>query len=483
MVATLAVATLMIETLSVATLTVATVAVTFGSGNVQADVGVQSDHCWLARIDEYGQTQPTLWRRVSVSTDRSARIDSACGRAIDVDALIGDRPIIAAFATAVRGKLWRPDVAAAWDERFESPPADVQSRYSLPIDRDEYPIDFLCVVDRQLHAWVGVDANLNRTIERAEIARVDVRDIDLNDVVENVSLGNPWRVAFGYNDRSHAAIASPPRLDSGGSTSTTGRIVATETSKTNPPWVRFYDGDPLAAFIDELEQLGLDETAIRDRLSGFDDGNKDDSTINRLLAAYVKLLLLDQAKVRKSNLDAIVHSADSVLSLCRVELDGLPPPRPLDRDPNAADATKRSPRRIKHVTNPRSDRIYAIAVSAAYRRARAIGYRHLPDVIAIRPIDDDTAHDRTFLRSIESLNGLTDVYDPRFGLLLVRYHRRIGDGATALTMLRRYGRGSPWYYKKRRDIYDDIGWEPARRLGYAWWFTDPARPETRPLVR
>ena len=108
-------------------------------------------------------------------------------------------------------------------------------------------------------------------------------------------------------------------------------------------------------------------------------------------------------------------------------------------------------------------------VDAIYRKGRALGYMELPDVLAHTPILDKAAHDAAFESNFQKLAGLVDVTEKRFVLLTIRRERRLQNSGRALELLERYINDQPpnyWYFKKRRDIYGELGWRMLRERAH-----------------
>jgi hypothetical protein len=88
----------------------------------------------------------------------------------------------------------------------------------------------------------------------------------------------------------------------------------------------------------------------------------------------------------------------------------------------------------------------------------------LPEVVAKHPIEDPAALDKAFEKNFAELSSWVDTTDPRWGLLRVRRDRRDQRFGAALKLLDRYAEKEPpnyWYLKKRRDIYEKLGWRQA----------------------
>lgn len=115
---------------------------------------------------------------------------------------------------------------------------------------------------------------------------------------------------------------------------------------------------------------------------------------------------------------------------------------------------------------PVSERLRETRAEILYRRGRAIGYRDLPDVVAIATDYDPKRNDRLFDATFAELDSLVDTTRADFYLLRVRSLRRDGRLLEALDLLlanSRLGQGS-LTDKKRRDLCRELGWESLWRL-------------------
>ena len=100
---------------------------------------------------------------------------------------------------------------------------------------------------------------------------------------------------------------------------------------------------------------------------------------------------------------------------------------------------------------------------ALYRRVRALAYRELPTVVAVRPIRNPQRLDQMIKQAFADLKQAAGRNRPEFVLIEVRIHRRNGDFGLALSMLESYGATilPKWYQKKRRDLLKELNWRPA----------------------
>lgn len=182
------------------------------------------------------------------------------------------------------------------------------------------------------------------------------------------------------------------------------------------------------------------EDAFREFIQQFPDD---------LDAWQVRLQWLDTVSHRKERLRQIVDAADEVLQ--RINEDELA--RNLGQPGSGRTAErKRAQERLKVLTD------------ALYRKGRALGYMELPDVVAEQPISDPEAHDKAFEETFAELQKWVDTTDAEYVLLHVRRERRKDRYGAALKLLNEQIQRTDdeyWYFKKRRDIYEKLGWEHA----------------------
>ena len=99
-----------------------------------------------------------------------------------------------------------------------------------------------------------------------------------------------------------------------------------------------------------------------------------------------------------------------------------------------------------------------------YRRARALVYRELPDVVQNRPIKDARALNMAIDARYRELLEDAGAERTEFVLLEIRMQRRAGNCGIALSILEKF-QGcilKKWYLKKRRDLLRELGWEHPR---------------------
>ena len=119
-------------------------------------------------------------------------------------------------------------------------------------------------------------------------------------------------------------------------------------------------------------------------------------------------------------------------------------------------------RLIKSLKEKRDGDEYNLAIEfAMYRRARALAYRELPDVVQRQPIEDSQALDRKIRTAHQDLTSIVGKDRPEFILLEIRMLKRDKKFGSALSLLEKYGSTiqQKWYLKKRRDLLKELGWD------------------------
>ncbi|MCA8988563.1 MAG: tripeptidyl peptidase II, partial [Planctomycetaceae bacterium] len=163
-----------------------------------------------------------------------------------------------------------------------------------------------------------------------------------------------------------------------------------------------------------------------------------------------KLELLDSDEKRKERLEAVIAAADEVIAA-------------FDQNKLAATLGKRVPADDKEAAKEQktAEADKKVLIDALYRKARAIGYRELPEVVDKQPIADQAAQDQQFAEALKALEVWQDLNEEQSYLLLVRKHRRTGEYAQAIQLLnKKLDESSPLlHYKKRRDMFGEMGWE------------------------
>jgi hypothetical protein len=113
----------------------------------------------------------------------------------------------------------------------------------------------------------------------------------------------------------------------------------------------------------------------------------------------------------------------------------------------------------------------AILVDTLYRKGRALGYMELPDVVEKHPIEDQTALDAAFEANFAELAKWVDTTAADYFLLHDRRERRQERYGKALELLNRHIPNSEpdyWHFKKRRDIYGELGWKHLQAWEASW---------------
>jgi tripeptidyl-peptidase II len=166
-----------------------------------------------------------------------------------------------------------------------------------------------------------------------------------------------------------------------------------------------------------------------------------------------KLRRLDTDAARKQHLPRIVALVDRLLE--RIDLREFAAGYGTRVDPDDDEAVAR---------RKRFDARRDLLVDLLYRKGRALGYMELPDVVARHPIADPATLDAAFEANFRELAKWVDTTDAKYVLLHVRHDRRKGRLAHALKELNEQIAESPptfWYVKKRRDLYEELGWTHA----------------------
>ncbi len=164
-----------------------------------------------------------------------------------------------------------------------------------------------------------------------------------------------------------------------------------------------------------------------------------------------RLHRLDTTAERKKRLPAVVAAADAVLE--QIDTQELARHFGTRVDPDDPAAQK---------ARQRMEKQKSILIDALYRKGRALGYMELPDVIAEHPIENPEEHSRQFEANFAELQRWVDTTDEEYVLLHIRRERRRERFGAALELLNeQISKAKPtfWYHKKRRDIYEKLGWD------------------------
>ena len=113
-----------------------------------------------------------------------------------------------------------------------------------------------------------------------------------------------------------------------------------------------------------------------------------------------------------------------------------------------------------------------ILVDAFYRKGRALAYRELPDVVDKHPIEDQAALDETFEANFQRLACWVDTMEEDYYLLHIRRDRRRSRYGSAIKLLNKHmddaSPPSRLQHKKRRDLYELLGWDDWRAYEHKW---------------
>ncbi len=182
------------------------------------------------------------------------------------------------------------------------------------------------------------------------------------------------------------------------------------------------------------------------------------------LPLYVELLERLDNDDRKQHLPAVVAAANKVIKHIKAGKLAAHYGVNLDQDdPQAVQQRKEF------------DKQKNILTDALYRKARAIAYMDLPQDkdktdIPKQPKKREK-RDKLFEKTVRKLKKWVDITDSKYALLYVRRERRQGRPAKGLLELQKLVKESPTkklLYKKRIDIYQELGWEHWRAYEAQW---------------
>lgn len=170
-----------------------------------------------------------------------------------------------------------------------------------------------------------------------------------------------------------------------------------------------------------------------------------------LPALVTKLHRLDDPKQRKQHLPEVIQAADAVIEQINTQqLSSVLGVRANEEDPASVSTRKQQ------------EKLLETLIDALYRKGRALAYRELPDVVAKHPIEDQAAHDAAFEANFVELARWVDTTEEEYFLLHIRRERRLGRRGNCLKWLNHYipqAEPTYFYYKKRRDLYQELGWQ------------------------
>lgn len=177
-----------------------------------------------------------------------------------------------------------------------------------------------------------------------------------------------------------------------------------------------------------------------------------------LTVLVLKLHRLDHVKWRKQYLREIVAAADDVIAAIDKDEIVLAAARRMKSDDPGFSARRR-----------RAERLHRLLIDTLYRKARAIGYRELPEVMERQPIADREAYDKEFEAAYQALCEWVDPTAQEYFLLYLRHKSRKGQAGAAIKVLDRYSSNSNyWHLEKRRKLYNQLGWTDLESNAWHW---------------
>ncbi|WP_437187905.1 S8 family serine peptidase [Planctomicrobium sp. SH668] len=176
-------------------------------------------------------------------------------------------------------------------------------------------------------------------------------------------------------------------------------------------------------------------------------------------ARVTRLHLLDNDS-REERLADVIAAADEVIS--RVDEEQLE--RFFGKKRNAT-----TPEEIVEKKEREAEK--RDLVDALSRKARALAYQELPEVVEKHPIEDQDALNEAFEATYQALTSWGDTNAPSYQLLKIRHERRLKNYGQALLDLNQYlksQQASEEKLEKRRDLYELLGWEDLSRSQQNW---------------
>ncbi len=210
--------------------------------------------------------------------------------------------------------------------------------------------------------------------------------------------------------------------------------------------------------IDQLAKLDWPEDReLFEQLQG-DILRDHPDAAREILAA--RLQLVDDED-RKDRLPEVVAVADELLAT--IDSSALAARLALRTDPDDPKAQSRL---------QKDEQLKATLVDTLYRKGRALGYMELPEVVAEHPITDQQAHDRAFEATFRELAQWVDTTEKEYALLHIRRDRRHERWGQALqrlnTLIEQASPPEKLLEKKRRDLYEHLGWNDWREYAHKW---------------
>lgn len=342
-------------------------------------------------------------------------------------------------------KLRLRDVNIERLERLKTMPLVLDRALKKPIA--------LKVYASRIHAAARDATFKSRTISPGERVAMSITSPSQNSLPKSVVDGDVLlgTITYGESDAAqHGAERRPGGYPVRFMASHLGRqrVPKTKSKKSMPlagPWPQRIRQLKLA----ELAKLAADGTDWNRFASLCKTMLKEDPKDREVL--LVKLKFLDHVKHRKDRLPRVVEAADDVLALFDTEKMAKHFGTNIDpENPKAVALRKKMERDRK------------LLCETLYRKGRALGYMELDEVIAKHPIENKAAHDEAFEANFAELRKWADVEAKDYVLLYVRRERRRENYGTALKLLAKHIPNSGptyWYIKKRRDIFEKLGWK------------------------
>lgn len=368
---------------------------------------------------------------------------------------------------------------------------DVFAESSLSLDKGDYTLrvevrhtdrdalekrkSLVMAVDRSLPSPVTVAAHPSRTAALSGGASFSTHTLDVDETA-SLWLRGPDSFADGVTAgeilRGEVTFVEAPESEAGGKNRPGGfplRFVVPPQAGAAPPSSTTPQSEkPKLTTAERIERALLDaKLDVLKSLKWPEDKEAFDQLAGEILAEHpderrvyvVRLHVLDTDD-RKERLPLVIDAADRVIeSIDQVSLMQRLSGRV---DPDDAEA-------VEERTQAEAER--DVLVDALYRKGRALAYMELPDVIAEHPIADQAAHDQLFEQNFETLARWVDTTEKKYFLLDIRRDRRQGRYGEAIRLLNRYIAEPPptyLYYKKRRDMYGEMGWDDWQEYERRW---------------
>jgi len=199
--------------------------------------------------------------------------------------------------------------------------------------------------------------------------------------------------------------------------------------------------------IDELKQTPPESERVFDKRAA----RLLEQSPGNLQVLQAMLHRLDGVANRKQHLDEVVDAADAVIAQ-------------IDQNKLAQTLGRRG-------SHKAAESLRTILVDALYRKGRALGYMELPDVIEKHPIANPKEHAQAFEANFKVLQTWVDTTETDYFLLHIRRERRFKHWGSALALLQRRMPTAPtnyWYHKKRRDLFEELGWKQLHEYEARW---------------